>query len=422
MTPLKTVSECLWRVSTIIWSSSGLKRSFVRRAAPFYGTFGMMLVLECDGNMLKDAVDSEDAAKAGEFSTALQQFIHTEKFPRTADEFSTTRILMDISVYPDSEPDKETAEDKVIENSAQEDISKTDQKEAEDPIENKTSKRGQNLGCEKQGVNQQDQSRAEHHKENRETNQRKPNRQAPTPKRQRVRSNSKERTRRTSGRERLTRREAKPETTRVFKLEQSSCKSEYIILNRKTVLKALSKIVSLQHLKTDDFTLIEPYHRDQKAKTYLHIKRGAIKKLTNEPYKDLKKAGFTMTEITQENKQDGRSRRVSESESSKRHQTLKIHARENCKRANLGGTKAEESNSYRRQKYRETSRELSRRSENYATFAQKDGSPRKSEQYLKQRLRSEREEDYQKSDTQRSKKDQVNKHENVKKKKCLTKS
>ncbi|XP_069478243.1 troponin T-like [Ambystoma mexicanum] len=243
-----------------------------------------------------------------------KEVIHIENSPRMTEEFLMTSSLMDISVYSEVATDKKNVHEKHHEQIPQEEHFTRDQIETVIFTEHKMyTKKGQTPG-EKQGENQMEQSRLEYTKEQREWNPKNENRRPLTPKKQKLQRTWEERTRRTPRRERLTRREKELEEVRVFKLEQSSCKSEYIILNRKTVLKTLNKINSLKHQNTDNFLLIEPYHRDQKAKTYLHIKSKALKSLTHEPHKELKKIGFTLTDITQQEKQLSRRGRNKENE------------------------------------------------------------------------------------------------------------
>ncbi|XP_069467351.1 trichohyalin-like [Ambystoma mexicanum] len=101
---------------------------------------------------------------------------------------------------------------------------------------------------------------------------------------------------------------------RIFKLEQLDIKSGYMILNRKTILKLMSKMNALKMIKTENITLVEPYHRGKIAKAYIHVKEPIRQETEANAATEMLQNGFGLTEIKREIQKEKKDTKYDEKE------------------------------------------------------------------------------------------------------------
>ncbi|XP_069478229.1 trichohyalin-like [Ambystoma mexicanum] len=114
---------------------------------------------------------------------------------------------------------------------------------------------------------------------------------------------------------------------RIFKLEQLDLKSGYMILNRKTILKLMSKMNALKMIKTEDITLVEPYHRGKIAKAYIHVKEPIRQETEANAATEMLQNGFGLTEIKREIQKEKKDPKYDEKERRPYHFTSRTEER-----------------------------------------------------------------------------------------------
>ncbi|XP_069482590.1 claspin-like [Ambystoma mexicanum] len=101
-----------------------------------------------------------------------------------------------------------------------------------------------------------------------------------------------------------------------IKLTQVEENEDKVILNRNSVLKLFKHIRNLKYIKTEDLLVVEPSHRNIKARTYLHIASTKLKNTLLENKKGLENMGYDLRvyPVTQtEQKYDSKERKRKES-------------------------------------------------------------------------------------------------------------
>ncbi|XP_069466743.1 golgin subfamily A member 6-like protein 6 [Ambystoma mexicanum] len=91
---------------------------------------------------------------------------------------------------------------------------------------------------------------------------------------------------------------------RIFKVEQLDTKKGYMILNRKTILKLMSRMNSLKKIKTEEILLVEPYQRGKIAKAFIHVKETSVQHTDDNAIREMEQNGFGLTEIKRETPRD----------------------------------------------------------------------------------------------------------------------
>ncbi|XP_069495571.1 trichohyalin-like [Ambystoma mexicanum] len=114
---------------------------------------------------------------------------------------------------------------------------------------------------------------------------------------------------------------------RIFKLEQLDPKSGYMILNRKTILKLISKMNALKMIKTEDITLVEPYHRGKIAKAYIHVKEPIRQDMEANAAIEMRQNGVGLTEIKREIQKEKKAPQYDEKERRPYHFTSRTEER-----------------------------------------------------------------------------------------------
>ncbi|XP_069481530.1 serine/arginine repetitive matrix protein 5-like [Ambystoma mexicanum] len=102
---------------------------------------------------------------------------------------------------------------------------------------------------------------------------------------------------RDSSRNQQTAKQQRLALATVLKLEQIPENFKKTTLDRGTILKILKHIRNLEDLKSTDLILVEPYHKDKKAKAYLHVSAEAKGRWSKEGEEDLLRKWYFITEI-----------------------------------------------------------------------------------------------------------------------------
>ncbi|XP_069460581.1 arginine and glutamate-rich protein 1-like [Ambystoma mexicanum] len=121
-----------------------------------------------------------------------------------------------------------------------------------------------------------------------------------------------------------------------IKLTQVEENNDKITLNRNSVLKLFKYIRNLKHIKSEELLVVEPSHRDTKARTYLHIASTTLKNTIIENKSELENMGYdlrvypvTHTGQKQAN-EDGKRQDIPDTKLSK-HQNLNSHIKKSHK-------------------------------------------------------------------------------------------
>ncbi|XP_069486374.1 micronuclear linker histone polyprotein-like [Ambystoma mexicanum] len=80
-----------------------------------------------------------------------------------------------------------------------------------------------------------------------------------------------------------------------LKIEQRSENRDEIILNRRGVLTLFGSIPALRQIKSEDLKLVDPYHSNRRANTYLYIASKKIQSRIIEEAEELSKFGYMVT-------------------------------------------------------------------------------------------------------------------------------
>ncbi|XP_069498948.1 trichohyalin-like [Ambystoma mexicanum] len=91
---------------------------------------------------------------------------------------------------------------------------------------------------------------------------------------------------------------------RIFKVEQLDLKKGYMILNRRMIVKLMSTMNSLKKIKTEDITLVQPYHKGKIAKAYIHVQETCLQDMDKNVAREMEQNGFELTEIKTEKQRE----------------------------------------------------------------------------------------------------------------------